>query len=339
MLVAALVLVQLAGQPPAGESKPGNASKTPSPNVADPPKKAAAGTVPETKAASAPKDVSGAPAGSAPAGAPVAKGPLQYPMFLAAGPDNTVFVSDLEAHAIVQVTAEGAIKPVAAGTKQYRTILNRPRGLAVLADGGLVVADPSTMDLVTVKPGQPPKGWTGRPLKTKAGTTLVVGDILQPEAVAIVGGQVWYTDLRHRAVFRMDGNKPVKLADLPAPRGLVADPAGKGAIVVSDGGNSLVRLGADGKIEPIVKGRAFEFPMGVAVLKDGSFAVADGYSKAVWKVTADGKVAKFAEGGPLVHPTGVCVRTDGKLVVADPRAAKLFLMDPADGKVTALSPR
>jgi hypothetical protein len=70
----------------------------------------------------------------------------------------------------------------------------------------------------------------------------------------------------------------------------------------------LVRIAADGSVEPVVKTRAFEFPHDVVVLdgQDGPVAiVSDNYARTLWKVAADGSVASWVKGDPLAGPVGL----------------------------------
>lgn len=264
-----------------------------------------------------------------------AKVEFDYPIFLALGPDRTIYVADQHLPAIYKITPDGQASVLFKGKKQYRTPLYRPRGLAVDKAGNLIICDPATMDVYRLSPDGKAVGLTGKPVKLLNGIETNMGDVfVQPEGVAIAAdGTIYVSDLKLRAVFKSgkDG-KFTKLADVPAPRGLAIDKDGS-VLVISHSEAQLQRISPDGKVSIVIGGRPFSFPMSICVLADGNYVVTDNYSKALWRVTPKGKAEKLVEGEPLKNPTSVAVDASGNLAIADPHKRQIFWLSP-DKKFT-----
>ena len=261
-------------------------------------------------------------------GAEPAKVDFDYPIFLAVGPDRTIYVADQYVPAIYKITTDGAVETVYRGTKQYRTPLARPRGLAVTPQGELVVCCPATMDVYRVTSGLA-KPVTGKPVKLLNGIETTMGELVQPEGVAIhPDGAIYVSDLKRRAIFRIgkDG-KMEKFADVPAPRGIALDKEGN-LLVVSHSEAQLKRISPDGKVTNVIEGRPFAFPISICVRPDGNYVITDNYAKALWLVTPAGKAEKLVEGAPLINPTSVASDQEGNLAIADPHAKKIFWLSP-----------
>jgi serine/threonine-protein kinase len=259
-----------------------------------------------------------------------AKVDFGYPIFLAIGPDRTIYVSDQNVPAIYKIASDGTTTTLYRGQKQYRTPLYRPRGLAVEKDGSLVVCDPATMDVYRLAPNGKATPMTGKKVKLLNGVETTMGDVfIQPEGIAAADdGTVYVTDLKLRAVFRIGkDNKPIKLADVPAPRGIAIDRDGS-LLVVSHSDGQLRRVTRDGKVTAVVGGRPFGFPLSICVRADGNYVITDNYSKALWLVTPQGKVEKLVEGDPLKNPTSVAIDNQGNLAIADPHSRKVFWLSP-----------
>src|SRR5438132_1259504 len=81
------------------------------------------------------------------------------------------------------------------------------------------------------------------------------GQIGIPMGLAVnTFGDLFVSDLEVHWIWKVSeaGGKPVKFAEVPAPRGMTID--AEGALwVISHGNNQLVRISPDGKVEPIVK--------------------------------------------------------------------------------------
>jgi sugar lactone lactonase YvrE len=129
------------------------------------------------------------------------------------------------------------------------------------------------------------------------------------------------------------GGEPSEFARVPGPGGVCIDAEDR-LWVVSRAENGLLRVSPDGKVETIVKGRAFEFPNAVAVDQASVAYVCDGYGKAIWKVDAAGKPEKWAASPAFKNPVGLAWR--GKtLLVVDSQAKTVFQVD-SEGKVMPL---
>lgn len=264
---------------------------------------------------------------------------FQYPIYLAIGPDGTIFVSDQDVPAIVRIAPDRQSSVLFQGSRQYRTPLYRPRGLAVDAQGHVWACDPATMDVYRVGPDGTATPTTGKKIALLDKRETTMGDIVQPEGIVLApDGTVYVSDLRLHLIYRMGADKKlVELAKVPAPRGMALDKDGT-LVVVSHSPNQLVRVDPKtGEVKPIVSARPFRFPLSVCVLPDGNYLVTDNYAKAIWKVTPEGKAEKWIEGEPLINPTGIATDGNGKIVIADPHAKKIFVVAD-DRKLEVLAP-
>lgn len=246
---------------------------------------------------------------------------LQYPLAVAAA-DGGLLVADRQLPGLWRI-ASGRATLFFRGEKKFRTPLNAVRGVAVGRDGAVFAADSATRDVHRVMADGKTVPLTG-------------GKIGIPVDIAIAkSGDLYVSDLETQSVWRVPaaGGEPVRLAGLAAPRGLFVDASDRLWAVAASGEQPLVRIAADGTVEPVVKTRAFEFPHDVVVVEgnDGPVAiVSDNYARALWKVAADGGVAPWVKGDPLVGPVGLAV--DGAdVLVADPQARTIFRVK-ADGR-------
>lgn len=245
---------------------------------------------------------------------------MQYPLSVAALADGGLVVADRSLPGLWTL-AGGKAEVRFQGSKKFRTPLNAVRAVAVAADGTVHAADSSTRDVWKFVDGQPV------PL-TKGAIGIPVDMAFDPS------GDLFVSDLETQAVWRLPaaGGEPKEVAKLAAPRGLFVDGQGRLWAVAASGEAPLVRIGADGTIEPVVKERVFEFPHDVVVTDDGTAYVSDNYARAVWKVAADGTATKWATGDPLRGPVGLALR-GGKVLVADPQARTVWEAD-SEGKLT-----
>jgi len=248
---------------------------------------------------------------------------LIYPLSVAVAGDD-VIVADRMLPGLVKLRG-GAAEVFFQGKKTFRTPLNAVRAVAVAADGTVHAADSATRDVFRFVDGQP--------------VPLTAGKLGIPVDIAFdPSGDLFVSDLETQRVWRVPaaGGEPKEVARLAAPRGLFVDGAGRLWAVAASGDQPLVRIAADGTIEPVVKERVFEFPHDVVVADDGTAYVSDNYARAVWKVAADGTATKWITGEPLASPVGLSIR-GGKLLIADPRAKTVWEAD-GEGKLTALHP-
>jgi DNA-binding beta-propeller fold protein YncE/GNAT superfamily N-acetyltransferase len=230
---------------------------------------------------------------------------LNGPMGIAADAAGNVYVSDTDQHCIRRITPEGTISVFAGGVLQAGSgdglaldaRFNQPAGLTVAPDGALLVADMSNgviRRIDLVAPGNPV-------------TTLLADKWLyRPSAVAAKADGTVY-------VVETGMTRVVELRD-----GLVSTVAG------------TTPGYADG-----APGSAQMLPyLGIAVLGDGSVAVADPGNYRIRRIVfrSDGKareVTTLAGSGrfgardgagdtaDFVLPAGLAVGPDGTLYVAD----------------------
>lgn len=247
---------------------------------------------------------------------------MQYPLSSAVAADGTVYVADRKLPGIWKVTG-GKAEVFFQASKRFRTPLNAVWCVAFDSKGRLLAGDSATREVYRFDK-------TGKP------TPLTKGGIGIPMSIAADGkGTLFVADLEVHRIWKVPegGGKPAEFAAITAPRGLTVDGAGQ-LWVVNAGKNPLVRFGPDGKPVAVVEGRKFRFPHNVAVGKDGTAYVTDGYGKCVWKVPPGKPPVKLAAGKPFVNPVGITWLRD-KLLVTDPRADALFTVT-VDGKVERL---
>lgn len=240
---------------------------------------------------------------------------LRYPLSVAAAPDGSLVVADRMAPGLWRFR-DGAGSTAFAGSKRFRTPLSAVRTVAVAADGGVYAGDSATREVYRIA-------------ADGTATPLTGGQIGIPIDIAIdAKGVLHVSDLETQRIVRIpaEGGKPEVVAEVAAPRGLCFDSAGRLWAVAASGEEPLVRIAADGTVEPVVRGRTFEFPHDVVVDADGIAYVTDNYARAIWRVKPDGSTEKWLSGPPLVGPVGLALR-DGRLLVADPRARAIFEVD------------
>lgn len=248
---------------------------------------------------------------------------MAYPLSVAAQGDEAVVVADRMLPGLFRL-AGGRVEVLFQGKKTFRTPLNAVRAVAVSADGTVHAADSATRDIFRIVDGQP--------------VPLTNGKIGIPVDIAFdPSGDLFVSDLETQRVWRVPaaGGEPKEVAQLAAPRGLFVDAGGRLWAVAASGDAPLVRIGADGAIEPVVRERVFEFPHDVVVGEDGTAYVSDNYARAIWKVAADGTASKWITGEPLKGPVGLAIR-GGRLLIADPQA-KMIWEAGEDGKLTPLA--
>lgn len=261
---------------------------------------------------------------AAPAAAPVATtaeleaAGLQYPLGVAVAADGSLVVADRLLPGLWRV-ADGRATILVAGTKRFRTPLNAVRAVAVAPDGTVFAGDSATREVYRI---------------TADGTAepLTAGAIGIPVDIAVDSqGRLFVSDLETQRVWRIDPDAPtapVEVVVLVGPRGLFVDADDRLWAVAASGDAPLVRVGADGAVEPVVRTRAFGFPHDVVVDGDGVAYVSDNYGRCIWRVPVGGEPERWAAGGPLVGPVGLALRA-GRVIVADPRARQLFEIDEA----------
>lgn len=251
---------------------------------------------------------------------------FQYPLSVAAAADGSLYVADRMLPGVWKV-ADGKSTVFSRGKKQFRTPLNAIRAVAVSADGSVFVGDSATREVY-------------RLADDGTASPLTDGGIGIPVDIAIDSkGQLFVSDLETQRIWKVPaaGGTPEELVQLAAPRGLFVDNQDRLWAIAASGEAPLVRVAADGSVEPVVTSRAFEFPHDVVVAEDGTAIVSDNYARCLWKVSVEGQVTKLSEGDPLVGPVGLAAGSGGGVLVADPRAKTIFLADNT-GTLTVVAP-
>jgi sugar lactone lactonase YvrE len=158
---------------------------------------------------------------------------------------------------------------------------------------------------------------------------LTGGGIGIPLDIAVGSrGELFVADPETGRIWRVpaDGGMPREFAAVPAVRRLGIDAQDRLWAVTGDPDALLVRIGRDGRPEPVVPDAPFRFPQDVAVTPDGAAYVSDNYARAIWKINPDGTAAKWLAGDPLGGPVGLAL--EGKdVLIADPKAAVVLRVD------------
>lgn len=253
---------------------------------------------------------------------------LQYPLAVASAPDGTIYLADRLLPGIWKVDKDGNLSLFFEASKKFRTPLNAIRCLAIDQKGRLLAGDSSTRDIYRFDEGNTPTPLT-------KGENAGIGI---PMAIAVhSSGEIYVADLEIHRIVKVPeaGGRAVEVAEVSAPRGLWFDKQDR-LWIVSHGADHVLRWTANpadakpsadsksplGQLEPVVKGRPFNFAHHIAVDNDGNALIADGYERAIWKFNGK-EVTKIVSGEPLVNPVGV-FWTGEKLLVVDPRAKALF---------------
>ncbi|MFN0055666.1 MAG: NHL repeat-containing protein [Planctomycetales bacterium] len=250
---------------------------------------------------------------------------MKYPLSVAAA-GKTVFLADKDMHGVWKID-DGKLQVVFEGSPKFRTPLNAIRYVTLDSKGRLLAADSATRDIYRFDDNQQP-------------VPLTKGEIGIPMAIACdAQGDIYVADLEIHRIVKVPeaGGMPTVVAELQAPRGLAFDSQGRlwgvSAVSAQSDKPQLVRIGADGKLETVVKG-VFNLPHHVALDPAGNAYVADNYDVTIWKISPEGKAEKWVQGEPLKGPVGLCWQED-RLLVADPKATGTFLFSVnAEGKVT-----
>lgn len=249
---------------------------------------------------------------------------MQYPISAVVAEDGTIYVADTDTPGIWKIK-DGKLEIYFEGSKKYRTPMNRPRCLAIDADGRLLVGDSATREVYRFDEA-------GKPVP------LTKGGIGIPRAIVVMpSGDLMVTDQELHFIWKVPaaGGVPEKFA---AVDGLIAMCADKdGDLWVTSGPkHDLRKISSDGKVENVITNGPMLFPQELAIDDAKTVYIADNYAKAIWKVPLGQEPVKLAEGAPFVSPAAI-TRSGDKLIVTDPRAKTVFQIDAA-GKVTKLYP-
>ena len=245
---------------------------------------------------------------------------MVYPIGVVAGPDQTIYVADLNLPGIWKIQ-DGKSSIYFKASKKFRTPLNAVRCLAIDSNGKLLAGDSSTREVYRFDTPETPVPMTS-------------GGIGIPTAIAIDSkGNVFVCDLELHCVFEVPaaGGKATEFVKVQAPRGIAVDAQDR-VWVVSHSKEPLVRFAKDKSKEILVKEPVFQFAHQIVVDAKGDAYITDGYAKSVWKIPAQGKPEKFFSGEPLVNPVGMA-KLGEKLLVADPHKKMIYSLPLSGEKV------
>lgn len=197
-------------------------------------------------------------------------------------------------------------------------LLERPFGVAIAADGAVLVADPDVPSVVRFGADGSEARVTCRSrdwrapmaLARGAGGELVVADAGAGELVFVA------PDGHCRAIGNGVLERPTGVA-VSGERLLVADPPRHVVLALSSTGEVLQRWGGHG--EGVGE---FNFPTSVAMAPDGSFLVVDALNFRIVRISADGRwLGAFGSAGDsgaaFSRPKAVTTDADGRVYVSD----------------------
>ncbi|MET8981227.1 NHL domain-containing thioredoxin family protein [Streptomyces sp. NPDC004539] len=285
---------------------------------------------------------------------------LRFPGKALVLPSGTFLVSDTTRHQLVELAADGesVVRRIGSGTRGFTdgpadsAAFSEPQGLALLADGSVVVADTVNhalrrLDLttgeVTTLAGTGRQWWQGSPTSGPARET----DLSSPWDVALFGGRVWIAMAGVHQLWAYDpgeatvsvaaGTTNEGLVDGPGAQAWFAQPSGLAAtddrLWLADSETSALRwVDPDGSVHTAIGTGLFDFghrdgpadqallqhPLGVTALPDGSVAVSDTYNHALRRYDpATGEVTTLAT--DLREPSDAVLVGDDLVVVESAR--------------------
>ncbi len=267
--------------------------------------------------------------GSAGDTGPAVEAELTEPRGVDYGPDGSLYIVDTDNHLVRRVGPDGRID-VVAGSGQAGTggdggpatsAQLSPFDVAVLADGGLLIADGDNGLVRWVSPSGVIQTVVGPGTTGEAGVIAPVAVDTAPDGSFVVADFLGHRILRVQSV-----QSPV--IQVVAGTG---EPGDSG-----DGGPATAAQLA--------------FPSDVALAPDGSVYVADRLNHRIRLIDPTGKIGTFAgtgdgglsgDGGPaaeaeLWHPMSVAVGSDGSVYIADGFNNRIRVVTP-DGTIDTLA--
>ncbi|HWK25945.1 MAG TPA: NHL repeat-containing protein [Solirubrobacter sp.] len=258
---------------------------------------------------------------------------LASPYHLAFAPDGGLLVAEYGGHRLRRIAPNGTVTTVAGtgvaastgdGGPATAAALNRPWGVAVLADGSIAVAENAGRRIRLIAPGGEIRALDAGPLDAPAGLAATANRLFVAD-----GGttrQVRSVDLGNETLDTVAGNgttsfsgedAPAATAQLSSPWGVTVAPDGR--IAIADTTNFRVRAidPATGRIRTLA-GSGVSCP-------------------SVTDTTCVGGVP--AREAKLVRPWDVAVAGDGTVYLLESNAAisRLSRVDPATGTITPVA--
>jgi streptogramin lyase len=244
------------------------------------------------------------------------------PIDIAAHINNALVVVDADLKAIVLVDPDTGVRTTLSGCRDRvcsdlvgdGPLFQSPAGLAITAEGNLVVVDLERKAVVQVNPTTRqrtivPGGTAAAPCIGRGGRSLLLS---APVDVAVERstGHLVVVDIGHAAVLRVDA-------------------VTRDCTIIADGTTG--------------SGPILQLPVGIAIEMDGHLVVADRDLQAVLRVDpATGNrlpVSAPDTGiGPLLQAlSGLTIETDGRFVVGDTIGSALIRIDPVTGDRRVIS--
>lgn len=213
---------------------------------------------------------------------PLASARFRSPAALAVAPDGTVFVTDASALVVRRITPQGEVQTIAGQDLQEGAVdgagptarFRAPEGIALRADGSLLVADSGAHTI--------------RRIGADGVVTTLAGAADQPGAADGTMTVARFNGLRGLAV-ATDGT--IAVADTDANTIRLIDPSGN---VETLAGNATA---GQEYLDAIGDTARFAGPRGVAFMPNGDLLVGDSQNDRIRRVTRDGIVTTYASAG------------------------------------------
>lgn len=247
---------------------------------------------------------------------------LTYPISVAVAEDGTIYIADLKLPGIWK-SKDGTLEVYFQASSQFGTPLNGVRCVALDKDGKLLAGDSATREVYRFDDSGKPQPLTKRGIGMPQG--IAVGE----------DGTLFVSDLETHSIYKVPaaGGEATTFARVKGPLGLVMD--GEKHLVVVTRQGKLVKVNAEGKVEPFGEG-GYKFAQGIANGPEKSYFVSDSYAASILKIGADGKSSVWSGGEPFKGPVGLAASGE-KLLVADPKVPGIFSVS-GEGKAELILP-